>query len=99
MSVVCGYSVLHWGAQAQAFGWTADELFGFPDVPDRPAANYSRSARLDDTGLIWLLGGRPVVALTATEAAYRCPSGAILTYRRETKPGSISGTQNARRAG
>ena len=26
-----------WGAQAQAFGWAARELF----VPERPAANYS----------------------------------------------------------
>ena len=39
-----------------------------------------------------------MITLTATEAAYWCPSGAILTYRRETKPNSLNGTQNARRA-
>jgi hypothetical protein len=55
-------------------------------VPDQPAANYSRLARLDSTGLIWLLRGRPVIVLTSTEAAIRCPSGATLTYRRQNKP-------------
>jgi hypothetical protein len=33
-------------------------------------------------GLAWLLRARPIIALTATEASYRCLSGAILTYRR-----------------
>jgi hypothetical protein len=74
-----------WGGEAQAFGWTAAELFGLHPVQKQPAANCDRLARLDDMGLIWLLRGRPVVALTATEAAYRCPSGAILTYRRERR--------------
>jgi hypothetical protein len=74
-----------WGPEAQALGWTEPELLGLHPVPEQPAANYDRLARLDDMGLIWLLRGRPVVALTATEAAYRCPSGAILTYRRERR--------------
>ena len=65
-----------WGAQAQAFGWAARELFGLHPVPERPAANYSRLSRLDCTGLIWLLRGRPVIALTAMEAVMRCHSGA-----------------------
>jgi len=72
----------HCGAKAQAFGWTARELFGLHLVPERPAANYSRLSRLDETGLIWLLRGRPVIILTATEAVMRCHSGASLTYRR-----------------
>lgn len=39
-------------------------------------------------GLIWLLQGRSVVALTATEAAIRCPSRATLMYRRQNIPAS-----------
>ncbi|MGO9399296.1 MAG: hypothetical protein ACLP19_15870, partial [Xanthobacteraceae bacterium] len=75
-----------WSEQANAFGWTARELFGLHPVPERPAANYSRLSRLDYTGLIWCLRGRPVVAVTATEVAYRCPSGAILKFYRANKP-------------
>jgi hypothetical protein len=75
----------HWGEQAEALGWTARELFGLHPVPEHPAVNYRRLSRYDETGLIWLLRGRPVVALTATEAAMRCPSGATLMYRRQSK--------------
>jgi DNA-binding transcriptional MerR regulator len=42
-----------WGAQAQAFGWTARELFGLHLVPERPAPSYRRLSRYDETGLIW----------------------------------------------
>ena len=42
-----------------------------------PAPSYRRVSRYDETGLIWLLRGRAIVALTATEAAIqgadRCP--------------------------
>jgi hypothetical protein len=72
----------NWGPEAQAFGWTQRELFGL----DQPAANYDRLARLDDIGLFWLLRGRPVVGLTATEALMRGHSSAILVYRRQYKP-------------
>jgi hypothetical protein len=75
------------GAQALAFGWTEQELFGLHPVPEQPAANYSRLSRLDSMGLIWLIRGRPVVMLTATEAVMRCPSGAALTYRKQNAPG------------
>ena len=71
-----------WGAQAQAFGWTARELFGLHTPPERPHPTYSRLGRLDHTGLIWLLRGRPVVALTETTATIRAASGATLTFRR-----------------
>jgi hypothetical protein len=80
-----------WGAPAQAFGWTERALFGLPPVPEQSAANYSRLSRLDSTGLIWLLRGRPVTALTATEAVMRCHSGATLVYRRQKKPVAGSG--------
>ena len=40
-----------WGAQAQAFGWTVHELFWpAPDVPERPAANYSTTVALRRAG-------------------------------------------------
>jgi hypothetical protein len=75
-----------WGEQAQALGWTARELFGLHAVPERPAATYRRLSRYDETGLIWLLQGRPVVALTDTEAVILARSGARLTYRKHDKP-------------
>jgi hypothetical protein len=78
--------VSEWGAQARKHAWTVPELFRLHPVPDQPAANYDRLARLDDLGLIWLLRGRPVIVLTSKEAIIRCPSGAILTYRRRTEP-------------
>jgi hypothetical protein len=33
--------------------------------------------------MIWLLRGRPVIALTAAEAVMRCHSGATLRYCRQ----------------
>jgi hypothetical protein len=39
-----------WGELAEALGWTAAELFGLPRVPERPAANYRRLSRYDETG-------------------------------------------------
>jgi hypothetical protein len=77
--------VTAWGEEANAFGWTARELFGLHTPPERPAANYRRLSRYDETGLIWLLRGRPVVALTATTAAIQGATG-ILTYRKLNKP-------------
>ena len=74
-----------WGAEARRLGWTAQELFGLHSVPERPAANYSRLSRYDHTGLIWLLRGKPVIALTASEAAIRADSGAPTVYRRQNK--------------
>jgi hypothetical protein len=75
-----------WGAQAHTLGWTARELFGLHAVPERPAATYRRLSRYDETGLIWLLQGRAVVALTETEAAILGHSGAIQEYRKHNKP-------------
>ena len=74
-----------WGEQAQAFGWTARELFGLHTPPERPAASYSRLSRYDETGLIWLLRGRPVIALTEATAAIQSATG-VLSYRKLNKP-------------
>jgi hypothetical protein len=74
-----------WGAQAHAFGWTVRELFGLHTPPARPPANYQRLARYDETGLIWLLRDRPVIALAETTAAIKGAT-AVLTYRKSNKP-------------
>jgi hypothetical protein len=52
--------LLEWGRQAEALGWTKDDLFGLH--PLSPLARY------DAIGLIWLLKGRRVRSLTTGEA-------------------------------
>jgi hypothetical protein len=74
-----------WGEQAHQLGWTARELFGLHPVPERSAPNFRRLSRYDSTGLIWLLQGRPVIALTQTEAAIQS-AGAVVMYRKHRKP-------------
>jgi hypothetical protein len=74
--------VAQWGDKAERFGWTARDLFGLAPPPDKPGATYHRLGRCDLTGLVWLLHGRPVVALTERSAAIRGSSGATLTYYR-----------------
>ena len=75
-----------WGEQAHALGWTARDLWGLHTPPKKPHATYSRLSRYDDTGLLWLLHGREVVALTDTTAAIRWPGGSITIYRKNNKP-------------
>jgi hypothetical protein len=75
-----------WGEQAEALGWTARDLFGLAPVPDQPGPNYRRLSRYDETGLIWLLRGRPVLALTQGTAAIESPTGTVTVYRRHNKP-------------
>jgi len=78
-----------WGEQAAALGWTARDLFGLHEPPERPHPSYRRLSRYDQTGLIWLLAGRSVVALTEATAAIQSSTGAIsaiTTYRRHNKP-------------
>jgi hypothetical protein len=76
-----------WGEQAQALGWTSADLFGLHTPPERPHPSYNRLSRYDATGLIWLLAGREVVALTTDTASIRNPkTGTITTYRKHSKP-------------
>jgi hypothetical protein len=63
-----------WGSQAADLGWIANDLFGLH--PIAPLARY------DAMGLLWLLHGRPVVSLTATEATIQSSSGATLSFQR-----------------
>jgi hypothetical protein len=76
-----------WGEQAQALGWSSADLFGLHETPAKPHPTYNRLSRYDATGLIWLLEGRPVVALTADTASIRNPkTGNVTVYRRFNKP-------------
>jgi hypothetical protein len=77
-----------WGEQAQALGWSSADLFGLHEIPTKPHPSYSRLSRYDCTGLIWLLEGRQVIALTEIAATIRNSSdtGATTTYRRFNKP-------------
>jgi hypothetical protein len=74
-----------WGEQAAALGWTADDLFGLAPIPDRPKPRFERLSRYDLTGLVWLLRGRCVIALTEITAVIETATG-TLTYRRHNKP-------------
>jgi hypothetical protein len=76
-----------WGEQAQALGWSSADLFGLHEIPAKPHPSDNRLSRYDCMGLIWLLEGRPVVALTADTASIRNPkTGNVTTYRRFNKP-------------
>jgi hypothetical protein len=77
-----------WGEQAESLEWSSEDLFGLHEIPDKPHPSYQRLSRYDCTGLIWLLEGREVVALTEAAATIKNSSdtGAITTYRRFNKP-------------
>ena len=63
-----------WGAQAAAFRWLTWELFG--------CHRRAPWGRIQGMGLILLLQGDEIAALTATEAVIRTRTGAHQTYRR-----------------
>jgi hypothetical protein len=71
-----------WGHQAFGLGWTPADLFGLFPVPANPHPSFSRLSRYDHTGLIWLLAGRPVIAVTESTAAIQNPTGSTTVYRR-----------------
>src|SRR5262249_29074937 len=77
-----------WGDRPEALAWSPADLFGLHKPPTNPHPSYSRLSRYDQAGLIWLLDGRTVVALTATTAAIQSPSGNVTTYRKPTAWGS-----------
>lgn len=77
--------IARWGDQASALGWSVSNLFGLHDVPDNPAPNYHRLSRYDETGLIWFLRGRPVIALAENTAAVEQKSGVVTIYRKDIK--------------
>ena len=64
-----------WAAQAAALGWAEWELFG--------CHRRAPWGRIQGMGLVPLLQGDEIVALTASEAVIRTPTGARQTYRRK----------------
>jgi hypothetical protein len=62
------------------------DLWGLHKPPENPHQSYSRLSSYDQTGLLWLLDGRSVTALTSATAAIQSPSGAITKYRKDSKP-------------
>ena len=64
-----------WGTQAARLGWRAWELFG--------CHHRAPFGRIDGMGLVLLLRGKELVALTDAEAAIRTTTGAHQTYRRK----------------
>ena len=71
-----------WAEQAAALGWTQCDLFGLHPVPKHPHPSYRQLSRYDKTGLVWLLRGRPVIAMTVLSAAIQCQSGSVLMFYR-----------------
>lgn len=63
-----------WGQQAAALGWSTFDLFGVHRT--RPVARY------DAMGLVMVLDGSRVAALTDADATIRTRGGAIQTYCR-----------------
>ncbi len=64
-------------AVSAALGWGPLDLFG--------ADRDSPFARVDQAGLLWLLDGNKLFAMTGNTATIETPTGARQTYRR--KPG------------
>jgi hypothetical protein len=84
MAIEDGRAFLHrWGESAERLGWTSADLFGLHTPPAKPHSSYSRLSRYDCTGLVWLLQGREVVALTETTASIRNHNtGNVTVYRK-----------------
>jgi hypothetical protein len=71
----------NWGSAAQDLGWTALDLFGVHPVA--PGCRY------DLMGLLPLLSGGRVSALSEQTAAIRRRSGATLIYTRKQMSGAV----------
>ena len=68
------------GLRAAALGWAAHDLFGC----DRD----SPFARIDQAGLLWLLNGSRIIALTTKTAMIERHIGTRQTWRREAAEAS-----------
>jgi hypothetical protein len=64
-----------WGHESATLGWKATDVFGVdPDAPNH---------RYDGMGLVPLLHGRPVIAITSNIARIDCGKGNYLTFYRK----------------
>jgi hypothetical protein len=71
-----------WADRAAALGWESPDLFGCD--PGRPFA------RIDQAGLLWLLHGDRLIALSDSAAVIETRTGARQTWRRKpTDPGRV----------
>jgi len=71
-----------WATHAAALGWRPHELFGCDR--DRPFARIGRA------GLLWLLNGNKLIALSESTAMIELKSGERHTFRRKTtEPGRV----------
>lgn len=71
-----------WATYASALGWGPHDLFGCNR--DRPFA------RIDQSGLLWLLNGAKLVALSEDAAGIETRTGERHAYRRKpNQPGSV----------
>jgi hypothetical protein len=70
-----------WGTSAVALGWSTLDVFGAH--PTRPVE------RLDYAGVVLLLHGDDLAALTPDTARIRTSSGALLTYYRRPRSGAV----------
>ncbi len=71
-----------WGKQAHALGWSPVDTFGFDPVS--PHANPGT------LGLVLLLEGRPVIALTADSATIECGKGVTTRFFRSSGGREVS---------
>ncbi len=71
-----------WAQKAAALGWSALDVFGVN--PAGPAVRY------DGMGLVPLIGGHRVVAITADSARIESGPGRFQTYRRRPSPGAVA---------
>jgi hypothetical protein len=70
-----------WGSAAHSLGWTELDLFGVHSI--------APAVRFDAMGLLLLIQGGAIVALTAEAATIRRGSGAVLSYRRSALRGAV----------
>lgn len=72
-----------WASMAAALGWTTLDLFGVgQDAPYR---------RIDLMGVVPILGGKAVVAMTEATARIRCSDGTTQTFcRKPPQPGRVA---------
>src|SRR5215831_10202088 len=81
-----GRFLAKWGEPAQALNWSSADLFALIEIPEHPSPSFNRLSRYDRLGLIWLLQGREVIALTEATASIRNPTRSITVYHKHNKP-------------
>jgi hypothetical protein len=73
-------------ASGAIWRWRSDGPRATCSACTRRQRSRTRATRYDETGLIWLLQGREVIALTAETAAIRGSSGSLTIYPKSNRP-------------